>query len=122
NQSQIGFMNQGSRLEGVALAFARHMTSCGGTQFGVHERYQLLQSVFVALAPSAQKTSNLARRCTHNLLQLYNLVRESITTSGSDSIGRFPQGRNLASFFPKSPPISKKAHSGSEHVEGRISE
>ena len=55
DQAHVGFVEQSGCLKRVLLVFSRHVPSGEAMQFGINERSQLVESRFVAVAPSLQQ-------------------------------------------------------------------
>ena len=53
-QTQVRFINQGSRLEGVLPIFATHASSCEAAEFVVDQRAKFFRSRGITFAPGLQ--------------------------------------------------------------------
>jgi hypothetical protein len=62
SEAQVGFMNQGSGLQGVAGALALQMMVSEGAEILVDQGDEGLQGVFVAAAPTGEKLTGDLRR------------------------------------------------------------
>src|SRR6266480_4936360 len=62
DQPQIGFVENGGGLQGVAGALPAHVMVGEPMQFGLHQREQLLQRSLVSAAPVAEQLSDLLSR------------------------------------------------------------
>src|SRR6185312_11245241 len=62
DQAQIGFVENGGGLQGVASTFPAHVMVREPVQFGLHEREQLLKRSLVSAAPLAEQLSDLLSR------------------------------------------------------------
>src|SRR6266487_6041163 len=62
DQPQIGFVENGGGLQGVAGAFPAHIIMCEPVQFGLYQREQLLQRSLVSAAPVAEQLGDLLSR------------------------------------------------------------
>src|SRR6266487_3427935 len=62
DRPQIGFVENGGGLQGVAGAFPAHVMVRESVQFGLHQREQLLQRSVVAAAPVTEQLGDLLSR------------------------------------------------------------
>src|SRR6266536_6583039 len=62
DQPQVGFVENGGGLQGVAGALSAHVMVGEPVQFGLHQREQLLQRSLVSDAPVAEQLGDLLSR------------------------------------------------------------
>src|SRR6266496_2112746 len=62
DQPQVGFVENGGGLQGVAGALPAHVVVSEPVQFGLHQREQLLQRSLVSAAPVAEQLGDLLSR------------------------------------------------------------
>ena len=62
DQPQIGFVENGGGLQGVAGTLPAHVMVGEPVQFGLHQREQLLQRSLVSAAPVAEQLGDLLSR------------------------------------------------------------
>jgi hypothetical protein len=60
-ETQVGLVNEGGGLEGLAGRLSAHVAVRQAAQFGVNERHQRVEGGGVALAPGEQEPGNVAR-------------------------------------------------------------
>ena len=59
NQPQVGFVENGGRLQRVAHPLPAHVMVGEPVQFGMHQREQFLQRSLVSAAPLAEQLGDL---------------------------------------------------------------
>src|SRR5580698_3029532 len=76
DQLEVGFVNQGSCLDGASRPLILHEAPCNAAKFVVNPGGQLLQSALIAARPSAKKSRGF-RTFTHkpSLQGLYAIAR-----------------------------------------------
>src|SRR5205823_3508551 len=90
DQPQIGFVENGGGLQGVAGALPAHVMVGEPMQFGLHQREQLLQRSLVSAAPVAEQLGDLlsrgwGRRHTGcSTPQILTRPRDFYSTAGGD--------------------------------------
>src|SRR6266478_3324707 len=62
DQPQVGFVENGGGLQGVAGALPAHVMVGEPVQFGLHQREQLVQRSLVSAAPVAEQLGDLLSR------------------------------------------------------------
>src|SRR6266496_2879735 len=62
DQPQVGFVENGGGLQGVAGALPAHVMMCESVQFGLHQWKQFLQRSLVSAAPVAKQLGDLLSR------------------------------------------------------------
>src|SRR6266478_2651324 len=62
DQPEVGFVENGGGLQGVAGALPAHVMVGEPVQFGLHQREQLLQRSLVSAAPVAEELGDLLSR------------------------------------------------------------
>src|SRR6266566_9160514 len=62
DEPQVGFVENGGGLQGVAGAFPAHVMVRESVQFGLHQREQLLQRSLVSAAPVVEQLGDLLSR------------------------------------------------------------
>src|SRR6266545_7648335 len=91
DQSQVGFVENGGGLQGVAGALPAHIMVREPVQFGLHQREQLLKRSLVSAAPVAEQLGDLLsrgwrRRHTGcSTLQILTRSRDFYSTAGRRS-------------------------------------
>src|SRR5436190_18935627 len=74
DQSQPRFMNERSRLQGLVRTLLRHFRGGELAQFVVHERQQLIRSLWVALLSCLENARDIAHAAKIlKTLQIYNV-------------------------------------------------
>src|SRR5213592_833105 len=90
DQPQIGFVENGGGLQGVAGALPAHVMVGEPMQFGLHQREQLLQRSLVSAAPVAEQLGDLlSRGCGRrhtgcSTPQILTRSRDFYSTAGGD--------------------------------------
>src|SRR6266545_1227956 len=122
DQPQIGFVENGGGLQGVAGALPAHVMVREPVQFGLHQREQLLQRFVVSAAPVAEQLGDLlsrrrGRRHTGcSTPQILTQSRDFYSTTGGDQkncavVAGFKQPVSFTSMTGKnnrSPKIQKR--------------
>ena len=62
HQAEIGFVNQGSRLQGAAGPFLQEMAPGNLAQFLVDDRNEFRECLRIAVAPASQQVRHLAHQ------------------------------------------------------------
>src|SRR6266513_5445453 len=104
DQSQVGFVENGSGLQGVAGALPAHVMVGDPVQFGLHQWEQLLQRSLIPAAPVAEQLSDLlsrgwGRRHTGcSTPQILTRSRDFYSTAGGDQKKMRSRGGFQAAF------------------------